>query len=87
MMPLLHGMVTMGFIIAGLYFLRFWRRTKDQLFIVFALAFWLLAIHQVFLGLAGGTNPKQSWVFLPALGAYGLLIFAILIKNIGGANK
>ena len=87
MITLLHGMVAMGFIIAGLYFLRFWRRTKDQLFIVFALAFWLLAIHEVFLGLTGGTDPKQSWVFLPSLGAFGLLIMAILIKNIGGTQK
>jgi Family of unknown function (DUF5985) len=86
-MPLLHGMVTMGFIVAGFHFLRFWRRTKDQLFVVFAFAFWLLAIHEVLLGFAGGSNPEQSWIFLPSLGAFGLLILAILVKNFGGTDK
>jgi uncharacterized membrane protein HdeD (DUF308 family) len=87
MMAFFHGMVTMGFIVAGLFFLRFWRRTRDGLFIVFALAFGLLALNQVFLGFAAGTNPDPSWEFLPALGAFGLLILAILIKNLGGANN
>jgi hypothetical protein len=87
MMVFLHGMVTMGFIIAGLFFLRFWRRTKDGLFGVFALAFWLLALNQVFLAFAGSEDPKLSWEFLPSLGAFGLLILAILIKNFGGSEK
>jgi Family of unknown function (DUF5985) len=87
MMVFLHGMVTMGFIIAGLFFLRFWRRTKDGLFGVFALAFWLLALNQIFLAFAGSEDPKQSWEFLPSLGAFGLLILAILIKNFGGTGK
>jgi Family of unknown function (DUF5985) len=86
MMPFLHGLVTMGFIIAGLFFLRFWRRTKDGLFVVFALAFWLLALNQAFLGIAGDTNPYGSWEFLPSLGAFGLLTLAILIKNIGSSD-
>jgi hypothetical protein len=81
-----HGMVTMGFIIAGLFFLRFWRRTRDGLFVAFALAFWLLALNQVFLGFSGG-NPEESWEFLPNLGAFGLLILAILIKNLGGSAR
>ena len=87
MMPFLHGMVTMGFIIAGLFFLRFWRRTKDRLFVVFALAFWLLALNQAFLGIAGDANSNESWEFLPSLGAFGLLIFAILIKNVGSSDN
>lgn len=87
MMPFLHGMVTMGFIIAGLFFVRFWRRTKDGLFVVFALAFWLLALNQAFLGIAGDANSNESWEFLPSLGAFGLLILAILIKNFGGSEK
>ena len=38
----LSGAVALGFFVCGLYFLRFWRRTRDQLFLAFALAFVLL---------------------------------------------
>ena len=86
MMAFLHGMVTMGFIIAGLFFLRFWWRTQERLFVVLALAFWLLALGQVFLGVSGA-YPDESWEFLPSLGAFSLLILAILMKNLGGAGK
>jgi hypothetical protein len=87
MMSFLHGMVTMGFIFAGLFFLRFWRRTKEGLFVIFALAFWLLALNQVFLAVAGSEDPHLSWEFLPSLGAFGLLILAILIKNFGSTDR
>ena len=75
------GMVAMGFVIAGLFFLRFWRRTGDGLFIVFACAFLLLAVNQALVGITGGENSSQSWEFLPRLGAFALLIAAILAKN------
>jgi uncharacterized membrane protein HdeD (DUF308 family) len=83
MIVFLHGMVTMGFIIAGLLFIRFWRRTKDRLFLVFALAFSLLSVNQVFISLPSSPNPNESWEFLPRLGAFSLLILAILTKNFG----
>lgn len=85
MMTFLHGMVAMGFIIAGLFFLRFWWRIRDRLFFVLALAFWLLALGQAFLGMSRA-YPDQSWEFLPSLGAFSLLILAILMKNFGGSS-
>lgn len=87
MIAFLHGMVTMGFIIAGLFFLRFWRRTKDGLFVVFAFAFWLLALNDALISRPGSARPSQSWEFLPSLGAFGLLILAILIKNFGPSRN
>ncbi len=35
----LAGLVTAGFLISGLFFFRFWHRTRDGLFLAFALAF------------------------------------------------
>jgi hypothetical protein len=43
----LAGMVTMGFAMAGAFFIRFWRRAHEDRFLAFALAFWLLAVNQV----------------------------------------
>jgi hypothetical protein len=87
MIVFVHGMITMGFIIAGLFFLRFWRRTKDGLFVVFAFAFWLLALNQALISIPGSSRASQSWEFLPSLGAFGLLILAILIKNFDRSGK
>ena len=36
----------MGFLVAALFFLRFWWRTSDGLFAAFALAFLLFAVNQ-----------------------------------------
>ncbi len=77
-----HGMITMGFLVASLFFARFWRRTADGLFGVFAFAFLLLALNQALLSLPGGAGTDESWAFLPNLGAFGLLIVAILLKNL-----
>ena len=46
MIEYLSGAVTMGFVVAAIFFLRFWRRTSDRLFLSFALAFALLALNQ-----------------------------------------
>jgi len=82
-----HGMITMGFVVAGLFFLRFWRRTADSLFVVFACAFWLLALKEILVAIPGSEQPSQSWAFLPSLGAFGLLIAAILVKNFDRSGK
>ena len=40
----LSGAVALGFFVCALFFLRFWRRTRDALFLAFALAFVLMGI-------------------------------------------
>jgi hypothetical protein len=30
---------------AGTFFLQFWRRTADRLFLIFAVAFWILGVN------------------------------------------
>ena len=58
----LSGAVTMGFVLAGLFFLRFWRRTHDGLFLAFALAFWLLGLTQALLSFSNIPVEERSWV-------------------------
>jgi hypothetical protein len=80
----LYGMATMGFIVAGLFFLRFWQRTRDRLFLTFGGAFWLLALNQAVVALSGIPREEQSWVYLLRIAAFSLLIVAIIAKNMGG---
>jgi hypothetical protein len=77
----LSGAVTFGFIVAGLFFLRFWRRTEDGLFLAFALAFWLLATAQGLLALGNIPVEERSWIYLIRLAAFALILLAIARKN------
>lgn len=75
------GAITMGFLIVGLFFLRFWARTRDRLFLAFAASFWLLAVNQGLVALSGVPREEQSWIYLIRLAAFTLIIVAIVHKN------
>jgi hypothetical protein len=78
----LSGMITMGFDVCSVFFLRFWWRTKDGLFLAFALAFLLLALNQALTSVLGLPREERTWIYLLRLAAFSLLIIAILRKNV-----
>jgi hypothetical protein len=77
----LSGALTMGFLVAGLFFLRFWKRTRDGLFIAFALAFTLLGLTQALLALSNIPVEERSWLYLLRLTAFALILVSIWLKN------
>jgi hypothetical protein len=77
----LAGAVTFGFLLAGLFFLRFWRRTGDGLFLAFAWAFFLLGTGQALLTAARIADEERSWFYLFRLAAFALILIAIARKN------
>lgn len=77
----LSGAVSFGFLVCGLFFLRFWRRTRDELFIAFALAFALLGVVQAALALADISTEERAPIYLFRLLAFVIILFAIFRKN------
>ena len=77
----LSGAITMGFVVAGLFFLRFWKRTHEGLFIAFALAFWLLGLTQALLAFTNIPVEERSWLYLLRLAAFSLILVSIWLKN------
>ena len=77
----LSGAIVMGFVVAGLFFLRFWKRTHDSLFIAFALAFWLLGLNQGLLTFTNIPVEERSWLYLIRLAAFSLILVSIWRKN------
>jgi hypothetical protein len=77
----LSGAVAMGFGVAGLFFLRFWKKTREELFIAFTLAFWLLGLNQALIDLANIPVEERSWLYLLRLIAFLLILLAIWRKN------
>ena len=83
----LSGAVTLGFVLCGLHFLGFWKRTRDTLFLAFAFAFFLLGLNQAILALADIPVEERSWVYLLRLAAFVLIIVAVVAKNRGGSRS
>lgn len=76
------GALALGFLAVGLYFMKFWRRTRDPLFLAFAAAFALLAANQAVPVLFGVADEHLSGVYLLRLAAFLLIIWAVLAKNV-----
>jgi hypothetical protein len=76
------GAITAGHLVLVLFFLRFWRRTRDSLFANFAIAFALLAINQAAATLSGNGEREGSWLYLIRLAAFLVIIVAIVGKNV-----
>jgi hypothetical protein len=83
----LAGMVTAGFLAAGLFFARFWWRSRDFLFQAFALAFWLLALNQALIVLVSEQDDSKSWFYLLRVAAFLLIAVAIVRKNAGASEE
>ena len=77
----LSGAVTLGFAVAALFFVRFWRDTRDELFLSFGIAFLLLGAGQAVLALAGVADEQRPWVYLIRLAAFVLILTGIARKN------
>jgi hypothetical protein len=77
----LSGAVSLGFFVCALFFMRFWRRTKDGLFMAFALAFSLLGLGQAILALANIPTEERGSIYLIRLAAFALILIAVVRKN------
>ena len=77
----LSGAVAFGFLVCGLFFLRYWSRSHDALFLAFALAFALLGSGQAILALANIPTEERGAVYLFRLAAFLLILIAIYRKN------
>jgi hypothetical protein len=75
----LLGAIAMGHVVAGLFFLRFYFRVGDRLFLMFCGAFWLLGsirMAMVFI------DPREhNFLYWIRFIAYLLILLAIVDKN------
>jgi hypothetical protein len=83
----LRGAIAMACLIIGLFFLRFWRQTRDRLFLIFAAAFWLLGLTRVAVALTGGHDEERILIYMIRLAAYVLILTAIIDKNRSVAHQ
>lgn len=80
----LLGAISFACLIAGLFFLKFWHRTRDRLFLLFGLSFLLEGINRAALALSENPREGDPFFYLVRLFSFCLILVAILDKNFNG---
>ena len=83
----LAGAVTLGFFVAAAFFLRFWQRTRDRLFLAFAAAFVLLAANQMLAAFLGASDELTPYTYALRVLGFVLILYAIVDKNLSSGRK
>jgi hypothetical protein len=87
MIEFVSGAITMGFLVAAGFFMRFWRKTADRLFLAFALAFLLLALNQALAQWLGAADERLGYTYLLRVLGFVLILAAIIDKNLSQSGK
>ena len=74
------GAIVLSCGVAGLFFLRFWRKTRDRLFALFAIAFWTLGLNWLALAFTN-QDEVRTFLYVIRLAAFVLILYAIVEKN------
>jgi hypothetical protein len=77
----LWGASAMASCAAGMFFFRFWRETRDRLFVLFAVAFWAMAVNWAGLAATGAQDEARTYFYLVRLVAFVVIIVAVVDKN------
>lgn len=81
MNEMLVGAISMSWLVIGLFFLRFWKTTRDRFFLFFASAFFLEAFNRILFWRESNIAEDLEAYYLIRLVAYMLILIAILDKN------
>jgi len=81
MIGYLSGAVTLAYLVAAVFFLRFWRKTGDRLFLAFTVAFVLFALNQGLAYALNVYNEPASFIYALRVLGFTLILAAIVDKN------
>jgi hypothetical protein len=76
-----RGALAMACWVAGLFFLRFWRETRDRLFLFFFVAFWLFSVHWTALAEVNMAAETTHYVYVLRLVVFALIAAGVIDKN------
>jgi hypothetical protein len=81
LIPFLQTVSATAALAAGLFFLRFWRDSRDRLFAFFGAAFFVLAVSWALLALINPSDETRPYVYAIRLIAFALMIIGMVDKN------
>lgn len=83
----LLGVICTCSVLAGLFFLKFWRRTRDSLFLAFGIAFLVEGINRAFILDLPNPNQAHPLTYIVRLLASLIILAGILHKNYRSARR
>ena len=81
MYQVFSGALVVLSLVPALFFAVSWRRSGDRFFLIFALAFTLLGIERLILGILNLPESPLLSIYIVRLVAFLLIIIAIVDKN------
>lgn len=83
LVPFLLGVVAAASVTAGVFFLRFWRETRDLLFLAFAVSFLAEGANRIALLNMEHPSEGSPWTYIVRFVTTLLILAAIVRKNYG----
>jgi zinc transporter ZupT len=87
MSNLISGAIVMASFVIALFFLRFWRNSRDRFFLYFSLSFGIEGVHRIVSALTFDEAEDTPLHYLVRLLAFGLILWAILEKNLPARRR
>ena len=78
----LQGGTMLASLGVALFFVRYWRRSGDRLFLAFSLAFLVFAVNRVLLSVLEEESEARTYVYLLRALAFLLIALAVVDKNL-----
>jgi hypothetical protein len=67
--------------VIALIFMKYWRGTRDRLFLFFSVAFWILSLNWVGLAATDPHREARHWAYVLRVAAFTSIILGVLDKN------
>lgn len=85
----LNGISVATFAASGVFFLKFWKASRDRFYLLFTAACWLLSFERVVLffvhdaaaSIRSALTEASSWVYLFRLAAFAAILMAVVGRN------
>jgi peptidoglycan/LPS O-acetylase OafA/YrhL len=84
---MINGALVMACLACALFFLRFWKASRDRLFAFFGLAFTVMAFNWTALTLLDVDDERRHYVYIIRLISFLIILYAIWDKNRAGRDK
>jgi hypothetical protein len=87
MLDYLAGAITLGYLVVSGFFLRFWKKTADRLFLAFGLAFAFLALNQIASTYFEAGDERTLYGYALRVLGFILILAAIIDKNLASRRR